>query len=115
MHKYGTILRNIDVQACAARGIKVLTVRRRANISCAEHAFALMLALARRITELAGIISVEQLAAIGRTYAPFDRRHTPGANLGRFPGLTPLHGSTIGIIGLARLAAKSHCARRHSE
>jgi phosphoglycerate dehydrogenase-like enzyme len=103
VHKYGAILRNIDVAACTARGVKVLTVRRRANVSCAEHAFALMLALARRITELAGIISVEQLAAMGRSYAPFDRRHTPGANLGRFSGLSPLHGSTIGIIGLGEI------------
>jgi len=37
---------NIDVAACEARGVKVLGVRRRANIACAEHAFALMLALA---------------------------------------------------------------------
>src|SRR3984957_19215882 len=38
VHKYGAILRNIDVAACASRGVRVLAVRRRANISCAEHA-----------------------------------------------------------------------------
>lgn len=103
VHKYGLIFRNIDVAACAARGIKVLGIRRRANISCAEHAFALMLMLARRTGALNGLISIEQLAARGGTYKPFDRRHTPNANWGRFSGLRPLHGSTLGIIGLGEI------------
>jgi phosphoglycerate dehydrogenase-like enzyme len=103
VHKYGIIFRNIDVAACSARGVKVLGVRRRANISCAEHAFALMLMLARRMNDLSGLISVDQLAAMGRKYTPFDRRHTPGANWGRFSGLRPLNGSSIGIIGLGEI------------
>lgn len=103
VHKYGMIFRNIDVAACAARGIMVLGIRRRANIQCAEHAFALMLMLARRAGELNGLISIEQLAGVGGTYKPFDRRHTPNANWGRFAGLRPLHGSTIGIIGLGEI------------
>ena len=103
VHKYGMIFRNIDVAACAARGIKVLGIRRRANISCAEHAFALMLMLARRAGELNGLISVDQLAGRGGIYKPFDRRHTPNANWGRFGGLRPLHGSTLGIIGLGEI------------
>jgi phosphoglycerate dehydrogenase-like enzyme len=103
VHKYGMLLRNIDAAACAARGIKVLGVRRRANMSCAEHALALMLALARRIADLDGLLSVEQLAALGRPYRPFDRRHTPGANWGRFAGLRNLHGATLGIIGLGEI------------
>ncbi|MGH6672716.1 MAG: 2-hydroxyacid dehydrogenase [Xanthobacteraceae bacterium] len=103
VHKYGAMLRNIDVAACAARGVTVLSVRRRANISCAEHAFALMLMLARRMGELNGLISVEQLAAGGRKYLPFNRRHTPGANWGRFAGLRNLNGSTIGIVGLGEI------------
>jgi len=104
VHKYGMIFRNIDVAACAARGIKVIGIRRRANIQCAEHAFALMLMLARRAGELNGLISVEQLGGRGGgTYKPFDRRHTPNANWGRFSGLRPLHGSTIGIIGLGEI------------
>src|SRR5260370_13470118 len=103
VHKYGAVLRNIDVAACEARGVKVLGVRRRANIACAEHAFALMLALARRMGELNGLISIEQLAAISRPYIAFDRRHTPGANWGRFSGLRTLSGSTLGIIGLGEI------------
>jgi phosphoglycerate dehydrogenase-like enzyme len=103
IHKFGMLLRGVDVAACEARGIKVLGLRRRANIACAEHAFALMLALARRLPELAGLISAEQLAAIGMPFRPFDRRHTPPANYGRFPRLRTLDGSTIGIIGLGEI------------
>jgi len=103
VHKYGAILRNIDVTACASRGIRVMAVRRRANISCAEHAFALMLMLARRMADLNGLISVEQIFVGGRSYAPFDRRHTPGANWGRFSGMRTLNGSTLGIIGLGEI------------
>jgi phosphoglycerate dehydrogenase-like enzyme len=103
VHKYGMLLRNIDVAACEAGRVKVLGVRRRANIACAEHAFALMLALVRRIEELSGLISTDQLAAMGRNYIAFDRRHTPGANWGRFPGMRNLNGSTLGIIGLGEI------------
>jgi phosphoglycerate dehydrogenase-like enzyme len=103
VHKYGAILRNIDVTACASRGIRVLAVRRRANMSCAEHAFALMLMLARRMAYLNGLISIEQMAAAGRSYTPFDTRHTPGANWGRYSGIRTLSGSTLGIIGLGEI------------
>ena len=103
VHKYGTILRNIDVSACEVRGVKILGVRRRANIACAEHAFALMLALARRLDDLNGLISVEALAAVAQPYRPFDRRHSPGANYGRFAGMRTLNGSTVGIIGLGEI------------
>jgi phosphoglycerate dehydrogenase-like enzyme len=103
VHKYGGILRNIDGAACAAAGVKVLGLRRRANIACAEHAFALMLTLARRIHRIQGLISVEQLGAANLPYKPFDRRHAPGANFGRIAGTHSLYGSTIGIIGLGEI------------
>jgi phosphoglycerate dehydrogenase-like enzyme len=103
VHKYGGVLRNIDVAACAAAGVKVLGLRRRANIACAEHAFALMLTLARRIHHINGLISIERLAAAGFPYEPFDRRHVPGGNFGRIGETRSLHGSTIGIIGLGEI------------
>jgi phosphoglycerate dehydrogenase-like enzyme len=103
VHKYGAVLRNIDVGACVAAGIKVLSVRRRANIACAEHAFALMLTLARRIHRLDGLNSIEQLSAAKLPYRPFDRRHVPGGNWGRIAGTRSLNGSTIGIIGLGEI------------
>jgi len=52
VQKFGTILRNIDTAACAERGVKVLSLRRRVNMSCAEHAFGLMLMLAKRTHQL---------------------------------------------------------------
>jgi phosphoglycerate dehydrogenase-like enzyme len=103
IHKYGALLRNIDVAACVAAGIKVLGVRRRANIACAEHAFALMLTLARRIHRVNGLNSIEQLSAAKIPYTPFDRRHVPGGNWGRIAGTRSLNDSTIGIIGLGEI------------
>ena len=103
VHKYGAILRNIDVAACVAAGVKVLGVRRRANIACAEHAFALMLTLARRIHRINGLNSIERLSAAKLPYNPFDRRHVPGGNWGRIAGTRSLNGSTIGIIGLGEI------------
>jgi phosphoglycerate dehydrogenase-like enzyme len=103
VQKYGVDLRRIDREACAAKGIAVLTLRRRANIACAELALTLMLMLARRVNELQGRISVEALAELGYHYQPFDRRHTPNSNWGRIPGLKILHGTTVGIIGLGEI------------
>ncbi len=103
VQKYGSRPRNIDTAACAARGIKVLTIRRRANIACAEVAFMLMLALAKKMQRVMNRISVEQLAVIGYHYKPFDRRHTPNSNWARITGLRMLNDSTIGIIGLGEI------------
>lgn len=103
VQKYGALTRNIDTAACRERGVKVLTLRRRANISCAEHAFAMMLMLSRRLDLLNGRVSAERLAAAGFPVKPFDRRHAPGGNYGRVPGLRALNESTIGIIGLGEI------------
>jgi phosphoglycerate dehydrogenase-like enzyme len=103
VQKYGVMPRNINAAACAARGVKVLTFRRRANIACAEVAITLMLTLAKKMHRLAGRISAEALAAEGYAYKPFDRRHTPNSNWGRITGLRMLHDSTLGIIGLGEI------------
>jgi phosphoglycerate dehydrogenase-like enzyme len=103
VQKYGLTPRNIDTAACAARGIRVLTIRRRANIACAELALTLMLTLAKKLHRLAGRISVEQLADVGYSYKPFDRRHTPNSNWPRISGLRTLNEATIGIIGLGEI------------
>ena len=103
IHKHGVVLRGIDTDACAARGIKVLTIRRRPNIACAEVAIGLMVTLAKKLNRLAGRISVERLADAGYAYRPFDRRHTPNSNWGRVPGIAMLHGATVGIIGLGEI------------
>ena len=81
----------------------MLTLRRRANIACAEVAFTLMLTLAKKMHRLANRISVEQLARVGYSYKPFDRRHTPNSNWARITGLRMLNESTIGIIGVGEI------------
>jgi len=103
VQKYGTVLSNIDAAACARAGIRVLTLRRRANISCAEHALALMLALARKIHETAGLISTEQLQAAGYSPTQYDRAHTANANWARITGTKNLSRSQLGIVGLGEI------------
>ena len=103
VQKFGTRLRNIDAAACADKGIKLLTLRRRANISCAEHAFGLMLMLARKLDELDGLVTVERIKAATGAYRPYQRQHTPGGNFARVGGTRALNGATIGIIGLGEI------------
>jgi phosphoglycerate dehydrogenase-like enzyme len=103
VQKYGARARNINLPECEARGIKVLTIRRRANIACAETAFMLMLTLARKMQRVMNRISREQLAVVGYHYKPFDRRHTPNSNWARINGIRMLHESTIGIIGMGEI------------
>jgi phosphoglycerate dehydrogenase-like enzyme len=103
VQKFGLKPRNIDTAACADRSIKVLTLRRRANIACAELAIALMLTLAKKLHRLAGRISVDDLSAIGYAYKPFDRRHTPNSNWARISGLRTLNRATLGIVGLGEI------------
>jgi phosphoglycerate dehydrogenase-like enzyme len=103
VQKYGVGLRTIDTAACATRGIKVLTIRRRANIACAEHVIGLMLAQAKMTKRLTGRISPEALAEIGLPYRPFDRRHTPNSNWPRIRGVRMLNGATLGIIGFGEI------------
>jgi phosphoglycerate dehydrogenase-like enzyme len=103
VQKFGVRLRNIDQAACAAKGVEVLTLRRRANCACAEMAFTLMLILAKKLNRVMSRISVEQLAQAGYPFRPFDRRHTPNSNWARIAGVRMLYGSTVGIIGLGEI------------
>ncbi len=103
VQKYGALSRNIDAAACAERGVPVLTLRRRANIACAEVVMTLMLTLAKKLHRLAGRISIEALAAEGYSYRPFDRRHTPNSNWARIPGIGMLYGTTLGVIGVGEI------------
>jgi len=80
-----------------------LTIRRRANISTAEQALALMLALARQLTQNANLISEEQLRAAGYAPTRYEREHTPNGNWARITGLKTLYGQQLGIIGLGEI------------
>lgn len=103
VQKYGATTRNIDHAACAAAGVQILTIRRRANISTAEQALTLMLALARQLTQNANLISDEQLRAAGYAPTRYDRAHTPNGNWARITGLKTLYGQQLGIIGLGEI------------
>ena len=103
VQQYGTVTSRIDPAACEAAGVRVLTLRRRANIATAEHGLALMLALTRKIAETAGLLSVEQLRAAGYSPTRYDRAHTPNANWARIGGVQTVFGRQLGIIGLGEI------------
>lgn len=103
VQKFGTVTANIDSAACAARGIRLLTLRRRANIACAEHALGMMLALARKICEIDGLISIAQLRAAGYSPMLFDRTHTANSNWARIAGIRILAGARLGIVGFGEI------------
>ncbi|HEX6435802.1 MAG TPA: NAD(P)-dependent oxidoreductase [Candidatus Binatia bacterium] len=103
VQRYGTLTRNIDEAACRRAGIKIKTLRRRANISTAEQALALMLALARQLNQNANLISIEQIEAAGYTPTQYDRARTPNGNWARVTGLKTLFARQLGIIGLGEI------------
>ncbi len=103
VQKFGAIPGNIDLAACAERNIRVITLNRRANIACAEHAFALMLGLSRRMQRVINRISEASLRDAGFSPRTYDRRHTANSNWARVPGITLLHGSTLGVVGMGEI------------
>lgn len=103
VQKYGFTTRNIDGSACDNAGVKILTIRRRANISTAEQGLTLMLALARQLTRNSNLISVDQLKEAGYSPTTYDRSHTPNGNWARIPGMVTLYRKQLGIIGLGEI------------
>ncbi len=98
VHKFGTITANIDQAACAERNIAVATLHRHVNVAVAEQIFALMLALAKRIGELAGLVEPGALAAAGFSIRPRASEYIGYSNFARVAGLKTLHGATLGIV-----------------
>ena len=80
----GTGVDNVDVEAASARGILVVNAPGANSVSVAEHACALMLALARSIP------AADAAMKRGR----WDRRAFTGGEL---------RGKTLGIVGLGRV------------
>lgn len=107
VQKFGAVVSNIDLDACGRRGVPIAIQRRRTNIAVAEHGFMLLLALAKRLPLIGGLVTPEGFAKAGRPLAPFDRRHTPNANWGRISGLRRLHGSKLGLIGFGEIARET--------
>jgi glyoxylate reductase len=81
---------NVDVPACAARGVVVTNTPDVLTNATAELAMTLMLAAARRLGE------VERIVRAGRW-----RGWEPGQLLGR-----ELSGAVVGIVGLGRIGTR---------
>ncbi|HYF92914.1 MAG TPA: phosphoglycerate dehydrogenase [Symbiobacteriaceae bacterium] len=79
---------NIDVEAATERGVVVVNVPGANTLSTAEHAFGLLIALARHIPQAHNALAKE-----GR----WDRKTYVG---------TELYGKTLGIIGLGRIGSE---------
>jgi glyoxylate reductase len=103
VHKFGTITTNIDLAACAARGVAVATLRRMVNVAVAEQACALMLALAKRIGEFSGMVDAAALRAAGYKVRPRQSRYIGYSNFAGITGLKTLFGATLGIVGLGEV------------
>jgi len=82
-----TSVDHMDLAACAARGVKVANVPYYGEESVAEHTFALMLSLARRLRELM------QTPSSGT----FSYEATRGFEL---------YGKTLGIMGMGRIGQR---------
>lgn len=106
VHKFGALIPNIDAEACARRGVTVELLRRRVNVAVAEQAFALILALVKRVCELNGLVHAAALQKAGFALRPYDRRYTGNSNFARIPGLRTLRGATLGLIGLGEIGGE---------
>jgi phosphoglycerate dehydrogenase-like enzyme len=106
VHKFGTITTNIDLAACAARGVAVATLRRMVNVAVAEQACALMLALAKRIGEFNGVVDAAALRAAGYKVRPQQSRYIGYSNFAGITGLKTLFGATLGIVGFGEVGCE---------
>ena len=75
---------NIDLDAAAERGIAVVNTPEANTLAAAEHAFALMLATARRVTEAHNSLAARR----------WDRKQYMGVQLA---------GATLGLVGFGRI------------
>ena len=103
---YGGRAYNVDTEACLARGIAVLTQRRRTNIAVAEHALTMLMALSKRLTEIDGMVTMARLRSSGFCPGAFSTGYTANANWPRIPGLRTLSGQTLGVIGLGEIGSE---------
>ena len=103
VQKFGGLAGNIDGAACLRAGVAVEVQRRRVNVAVAEQAMALMLALAKRVCALNGIVTEAALRQAGYDPTPFDRRYTGNSNFARIRGLRTLSGAVLGIVGMGEI------------
>ncbi|HEX4327165.1 MAG TPA: NAD(P)-dependent oxidoreductase [Burkholderiales bacterium] len=107
VQNFGAVADNVDAPACERKGVAARTLRRRTNIAMGEHTMMLVLALAKRLSLINGLVTVDRLAAAGYAYRPYDGRHTAKANFGRIPDLRTLHGTTLGLLGFGEIGRET--------
>lgn len=112
VQKFGALTANIDVEACRERRIPVLNLPRNVNGAVAEHAFGLMIALAREIPRYNGMVTAEQWRGRDHPIRTYDQRYTGASNFARLPGLRSLAGARLGIVGFGEVGHE--IARRAS-
>jgi len=103
VHKFGTIGANIDQAACAERGVAVAFLHRHVNVAVAEQCVALMLALAKRISPLDGLVERDALEAAGYRIRERATAYIGYSNFARVAGLRTLFGATLGIVGMGEV------------
>lgn len=93
---FGVGFNNIDLDACRERGIRVTNTPQPVIEPTAELAFALMIDIARRVSEFDRAIRVNGLgiSGLGELDVHFDVMN----NLSR-----SIYGKTLGIIGMGRI------------
>lgn len=101
--KFGALASNIDAAACVERGIEVALLPRRVNVAVAEQCFALMLALAKRVCALDGLVERTLLENAGYSIRPRAPTFTGYSNFARVRDLKTLYGASLGIIGLGEV------------
>lgn len=103
VHNFRTDMRNIDEAACAERGVVVKPFFRQVNTAVGEHAFALMMALGKKLAETNKLLTIEELQAEGWPSRVYNRDHTANSNWARISGIKNMRGSTLGIVGLGSI------------
>ena len=103
VQKFGTIAANIDQAACAERGVAVAVLHRHVNVAVAEQCVALMLALAKRIPALDGLVERGALEAAGFSIRERASAYIGYSNFARVAGLKTLYGATLGIVGFGEV------------
>lgn len=86
--KHGVGYDNIDTNYCRAHGIAVTTTPNANSLSVAEHAFALMLTLAKNIVP------------VSREY------RERGFSAKNYPAGIELTGKTLGLVGMGRIGSQ---------
>jgi len=103
VQKFGLIGTNIDAAACTGCGVAVAFLHRHVNVAVAEQCFALMLALAKRISALDGLVERGALETAGYAIRPRASAYIGYSNFARVAGLQTLYGATLGIVGLGEV------------